>query len=176
MSPPRSSILTSNLDLYKFHRPKLRVHDTPYPLKRESELYNPTLTCSIQPLPFRFPDPSRTSRRIVQSVQLRHIHAHVVLLYLWHCSSGGQATFTFYSASKLPFSTLAVYPIADLTKIDEPKPLRHMLVTPHSLEEGSMTRIRRSRIPLCVSIACIHFVKLIVTGLSSRDEKHSRRS
>lgn len=29
---------SSNADLYKFHRPKLRVHDTPHPLKRESEL------------------------------------------------------------------------------------------------------------------------------------------
>jgi peroxisomal coenzyme A diphosphatase NUDT7 len=52
MSPPRSTILTSNSDLYKFHRPKLRVNDTPHPLKRESELYKPTLMYSIQPLPF----------------------------------------------------------------------------------------------------------------------------
>ncbi|KAI0303040.1 NUDIX hydrolase domain-like protein [Russula brevipes] len=28
---------TSNSDLYRFHRPKLRVRDTPHPLKRESE-------------------------------------------------------------------------------------------------------------------------------------------
>ncbi|KAI0254178.1 NUDIX hydrolase domain-like protein [Lactifluus subvellereus] len=32
-------MVTSNSDLYNFHRPKLRVHDTPHPLKRESELY-----------------------------------------------------------------------------------------------------------------------------------------
>ncbi|KAH9978152.1 hypothetical protein BGW80DRAFT_1286081 [Lactifluus volemus] len=57
MSPPRSSILTSNLDLYKFHRPKLRVHDTPYPLKRESELYNPPLRAPSNPYRFGFQIP-----------------------------------------------------------------------------------------------------------------------
>ncbi|KAF8271688.1 NUDIX hydrolase domain-like protein [Lactarius quietus] len=34
---PRRSI-ASNSELYKFHRSRLRLHDTPHPLKRESEL------------------------------------------------------------------------------------------------------------------------------------------
>lgn len=41
MSPsPRHprSVRASNSELYKFHRPKLRVRDTPHPLKWESEL------------------------------------------------------------------------------------------------------------------------------------------
>jgi len=36
MSPKR--IAKANSELYKFHRPKLRVQDTPHPLKWESKL------------------------------------------------------------------------------------------------------------------------------------------
>ncbi|KAI0269349.1 NUDIX hydrolase domain-like protein [Gloeopeniophorella convolvens] len=38
MAPKTAGPPFSNSDLYKFHRPKLRVQDTPHPLKRESEL------------------------------------------------------------------------------------------------------------------------------------------
>ncbi|KAI0301893.1 NUDIX hydrolase domain-like protein [Multifurca ochricompacta] len=38
MSPKSTTRDSSNSELYRFHRPKLRVHETPHPLKRESEL------------------------------------------------------------------------------------------------------------------------------------------
>ena len=104
MSP---AIVTSNSNLYNFHRPKLRAHDTPHPLKRESELYLSNVVHSIPTITHDlFPVASRTSQHIVQSVRLRHIRAHVVLLYSWHCSSDERAIFTFYSASKSHISTI----------------------------------------------------------------------
>lgn len=65
MSPKLSR--TSNSDLYKFHRPKLRVRDTPHPLKWESEL------CAH---PSHSPDSTETANRPLPHRCLRNLSTH----------------------------------------------------------------------------------------------------
>jgi hypothetical protein len=140
---PRSSTVTSNSDLYNFHRPKLRVHDTPHPLKRESELYTSIVLHSVRPqiAYCSYQDASRTCPRIVRNVQLLHIRAYSALPYSWHCSSDGRAIFTFCLASKPHFLTNTVYLKAHFTVTEGPRLSAPTPVTPHSREEKLMTKI-----------------------------------
>lgn len=173
MSPKLSR--TSNSDLYKFHRPKLRVRDTPHPLKWESELCahpshspNSTETANRQrrtlfpPFPT---DASGTSQRTARSVQHRPTRAHTAPRCSWRSSWEERAIFTFCLASK--GSTLASrqhrHP-GCLT--GAPRRSVRMLVTPRSQEERSTPATRRSRTPRCVLTPRRPLVSPIVTGLS----------
>ena len=155
-SGPPSMSPSSSSDLYKFHRPKLRVHDTPHPLKRESEL------CACLQSVFQ-PNPNRSS---VLLRCLRNLSRHrtkrpappyprancaAVLVALFV----GRAGDLYVLLSQYDYLRRLARNRSgpDAMPTGEPRRSAPMLVIPHSQEEGSMMRTRLLKMPRCVQMS-----------------------